>query len=116
MHMLLVWLVWAAAIWLTARFLPGFEVAGFGGAVIVALLFGLINMLLGHFLYLAIGVTTLGIGFVFGFITRWFVTAVVLKITDAVSDSLTIRSFGTALLAAGIMSFLGTAGEHLLGV
>lgn len=114
MHLLLAWLVWAVAIWLTARFLPGFEVRGFGGAVVVALLFGLLNAVVGHFLYLVIGVTTLGLGFVFGFITRWFVTAVVLKITDAVSDSLTIESFTTALVASGAISLLGAVGEHLV--
>ena len=108
------WFVWAAAIWLTARLLPGFDVRGFGGAIVVALLFGLINVLVGRFLFLAIGVTTLGVGFLFGFITRWFVTAVVLKITDAVSDSLTIASFGTALWASGIISLLGAVGEHLV--
>ena len=114
MHLLLVWLVWALAIWLTAKFLPGFEVSSFPGAIIVALVFGLLNVIVGHFLYLVIGVTTLGLGFVFGFITRWFVTAVVLKITDAVSDNLSIQSFGTALIASGIISFLGAVGEHLL--
>jgi putative membrane protein len=114
MHLLLAWLLWAVAIWLTAKFLPGFEVRGFGGAVIVALLFGLLNALVGHFLYLVIGVTTLGLGFVFGFITRWFVTAVVLKMTDAVSNNLTIASFKTALLASGIISLLGAVGEHLV--
>jgi putative membrane protein len=115
MHLLAVWLVWSAAIWLTARLLPGFEVRSFGGAIVVALVFGLVNTLIGHFLYLAIGVTTLGVGFVFGFVTRWIVTAVVLKITDALSDNLTIRSFGTAMLAALAISFFGGVGEHLIG-
>ena len=114
MHLLLVWLVWAAAIWLTARLLPGFEVSSFGGALIAAVVFGLINMLVGHFLYLVIGVTTLGLGFIFGFITRWVVTAIVLKLTDAFTDSLTIRSFGTALLASLAISFLGAVGDHLV--
>jgi uncharacterized membrane protein YvlD (DUF360 family) len=114
MHYLLVWLVWSAAIWVTAKLLPGFEVPSFGGAVVVALVFGLINMLVGHALYVVIGVTTLGLGFLFGFLTRWFVTAVVLKITDAFSSNLTIRSFGTAMLAALCISFFGGVGEHLI--
>ncbi len=114
MHLLLVWLVWAVAIWLTAQLLPGFEVPSFGSAVFVALVFGLVNAVLGHFLYLVIGVTTLGVGFAFGLVTRWVVTAIVLKVTDAFTDSLTIRSFGTALMASGLISFGGAVGEHLL--
>jgi putative membrane protein len=114
MHLLLVWLVWAVAIWVTAKVVPGFEVPSFGGAVVVALLFGLLNALLGHVLYLVLGISTLGLAWVFGLVTRWLVTAIVLKVTDAVSDNLTIRSFGTALVASGVMSFLGTVGEKLL--
>ena len=114
MHLLLVWLVWSAAIWLTAKFLPGFEVPGFRGAIVVALVFGLVNVFVGKLLYVIIGVGTLGAGFTLGFLTRWFVTAVVLKITDALSDNLTIRGFGTALAAAAIISFTGGVGEFLL--
>jgi putative membrane protein len=114
MHYLLVWLVWSAAIWLTSRLLPGFQISSFGGAIVVALVFGLVNMLVGHLLYLVIGVTTLGLGFVFGFVTRWVVTAICLKITDVFSESLTIRSFGTAMLAALSIAFFGGLGEHLL--
>jgi putative membrane protein len=114
MHLLLTWLVWAVAIWLTAKLLPGFQVRGFGGAIVVALVFGLLNAVLGTFLYVAIGVTTLGLGFAFAFVTRWFVTAVLLKITDAFSDRLTINSFGTALIASGAISVLGAVGEQML--
>jgi putative membrane protein len=114
MHLLLVWLIWAVAIWLTAKLLPGFEVPDFGSAIVVALVFGLVNAVLGHFLYLLIGVSTLGVGFLLGFLTRLVVTAIVLKVTDAFTDSLTIRGFGTALVAAGAISFFGSVGEHLL--
>ncbi len=114
MHLLLVWVVWAVTIWLTARFLPGFEVPDLRSAFIVAVVFGLINAVVGHFLYLAIGITTLGLGFVFGFVTRWFVTAVVLEITDGITDKLTIRNFGTALVASGVISIIGSIGEQLV--
>jgi len=114
MNLLLVWLVWSFAIWITARFLSGFQVAGFGDAIVVALVFGLINVFVGRLLFLVLGVTTLGLGFLFGFVTRWVVSAIVLEITDALTDRLTIRNFGTALLAAAIISFVGGVGEHLL--
>jgi putative membrane protein len=51
---------------------------------------------------------------VFAFVTRWLVTAILLKITDAFSDNLTIRSFGTALIASGAITVLGAIGEQAL--
>lgn len=114
MGMLLTWLVMSVAVYLTALVLPGFEVRGFGGALIVALIFGFLDWLLGWALYALLGVVTLGIGFLLKFITRWFVNAILLKVTDAFSESLRIRSFGVALLGALLMSAFGTLGEHLL--
>lgn len=46
-------------------------------------------------------------------VTRWLVTAILLEGIDAVSERLTIRSFGTAFLGALIMSGVGTVGEAL---
>jgi putative membrane protein len=114
MGMLLSWLVMSAAIYLTAIVLPGFEVRGFGGALIVAIVFGLLNWLVGWALFALLGVVTLGIGFLLAFITRWFVNAILLKVTDALSSNIRIRSFGVALLGALLISALCTVGEHLV--
>jgi len=117
MEILLSWLVMSIAVWLTAVLLPGFEVRGFGGAVIVAAVFGLLNWLLGWLLFVVIGLGTLGLGFLMAFLTRWLVMALLLKLTDALLDSLEIRSLGMAFLGAAVMSLLGTAGQwavHLI--
>jgi putative membrane protein len=114
MEILLSWLVLSIAIYLTAVILPGFEVRGFGGAIVVAAIFGLLNWLVGWLIFVVIGVATLGIGFLLAFLTRWFVMAILLKLTDAFSKRLTIRSFGVALLAALLMSLFGTIGEYLV--
>ena len=114
MHMLITWLVLSVSIWLTAMLVPGFEVRGFKGAVIVGAIFGLLNFLLGHFLFGAIAVLTLGIGLVFAFITHWIVTTLLIKVTDALSDNLTIKNFSTAAVGAAIMSLIMTAAEFLL--
>jgi len=53
----------------------------------------------------------LGLGFLLAFLTRWLVNDILLKVTDAVSKSLTIRSFGMALVGALRMSLHGTLGE-----
>jgi putative membrane protein len=114
MGMLLSWLVLSAAIYFTALVLPGFEVRGFGGALVVAIVFGFLNWLLGWALFALLGVVTLGVGFLLAFITRWFVNAILLKLTDAFSSNIQIRSFGTALLGALIMSAFGTLGEQVI--
>ena len=113
-HILGSWLVLTISFWLTSAVLPGFHVKGFWGALRVAALFGLLNWALGWLIFGAIGVLTLGIGFLLLFVTRTVVNAVVLKITDVFSKSLTIDGFGHALLGALLISAIGTVAEVLL--
>lgn len=115
MNWLISWLILSAAVWLTAVVLPGFELrGGVWGAVRVAALFGVLNFLLGGLIFWTIGIGTLGIGLLLAFLTRWLVGAILLKVVDSLSSSLSIVSFGRAFLASMIMSALGTAGEFLL--
>jgi putative membrane protein len=114
LDILLSWLIMSAAFWITAQVLPGFEVRGFKGAVVVAAVFGIINWLVGWLLFAIIGVVSLGIGFLLAFLTRWLVNAILLKVTDSVSSSLNVRSFGTALWAALLISLFGTLGQWLV--
>lgn len=108
MGLLLSWLMLTIVVLLTAAIVPGFSVRGVWGALIVAALFGALNLLLGWVIFVAIGLGTLGLGFLLAFLTRWIADAIVLKIVDAMSDSLTIVSFGRAFLAAIVISGLGT--------
>lgn len=114
MSILWSWLVLSISIGVTAALLPGFELKGVWNTVKVAALFGVLEWLLGWFFYIVIGLGTLGIGFLLAFVTRWIVTAIVLKITDAFSTSLTIKSFGSALVGALIMSAVGTVLEFFV--
>jgi putative membrane protein len=112
---LISWLILGGAFYLTAELLPGFEVKGGArGALLVAALFGAVNWLIGWLLFVIIGIASLGIGFLLAFLTRWLVNAILLKVVDAVSDTLHIRSFGTALVAALIISLVGTVGQWLV--
>jgi putative membrane protein len=61
-----------------------------------------------------LGIASLGLGFLLAFITRWIVNAILLKLTDALTDRLNIRSFSTALLGALLISLFGTLGQWLL--
>lgn len=112
MGLLVSWLLLSLAVWVTALILPGFRVKGLGGALLVGAVFGALNWAIGWLLFVAIGVGTLGLGFLLAFVTRWIVDAVLLEVTDWVTSRLEIRSFGWALAAALVMSLLGTAGEH----
>lgn len=114
MSLLLSWLILTVIVLLTAAIIPGFSVRGFWGAVLVAALFGTLNFFVGWLLFIALGLGTLGLGFLLAFVTRWVVDAILLKIVDAFADSLTIVSWGRAFLAAIVMSGLGTLAELLL--
>src|SRR3954463_5087860 len=99
-HVLLTWAIYSFAFWLTAKIVPGFRIAGLWDAIVVAAIFGVVNFLLGTILYYVIGFATLGIGLLLSVLTHWFVNAILLKLTDALTSRLEVRSFGTALLAA----------------
>src|SRR3954453_8474481 len=116
MRLLISWLILSVAVWATAAMLPGFRVKGFKSAVIVALLFGLLNFLLGWLLFAVFTVATLGLAWLFAFLTRWLINALLLMLTDAVSDHLKIDGFKWALLGALVISVISTVISLLLQV
>ncbi len=114
MGLILSWIILSLAVWITAIVLPGFHVKSLGSAFVVAAIFGVLNFLLGWLLFVVLAIGTLGIGLLLAFVTRWIVNAILLKITDALSDSLKIDGFKWALGGALMMSLLGTLGEWLV--
>lgn len=114
MGILLSWLILSLAVWITAVILPGFHVKSVLDAFIVAAIFGILNFLLGWLFFVIFAIATLGIALLLAFITRWIINAILLKITDAISDALKIDSFGWALGGALLMSVLGTVGEWMV--
>ena len=115
MELLLSWLILSFAVWLTAEVLPGFHVKSFGSAVLVAAIFGILNFLLGWLLFALFTVVTLGIAWLLAFITRWIINAILLVLTDRLTDHLKIDGFGWALGGSLMMSAIGTLGEWLVG-
>lgn len=114
MGLLLSWAILALAFWVTAEVLPGFHLRSLGSAFVVAAIFGILNFFLGWLFFTAFAIGTLGLALLLAFITRWIINAILLKVTDAVSDSLEIDSFGWALGGALMISALGTVGESLV--
>ena len=107
------WIVVAIAFAITAGLLDGMNLSGgVTGALWIALLFGVVNAVIGtvlRILTLPLTVITLGL---FSII----VNAFLLVIVDAISDDLTIDSFfWTAIWAAIILSFVGVIVDVLIG-
>ncbi len=120
MSILVAWGVVTLSLWAASELLDGMKIeGGFLGHLLTAGIFGLLNVLVGWLLFLVIGFASFGLGFLFAFVTRVVVTAILLKVTDALSSKLTVRSFGTAVVAALIMSVVSGVTEwvlHIAGV
>lgn len=114
MTLLLSWLILSVAVWVTAAVLPGITVRSFGGAIWAAAIFGVLNALLGWLLFTVFTVATLGLAWLLAFLTRWVINAILLLLTGKLTDALEVRSFGSALLGALVMSATGTFLQWLL--
>ena len=114
MNLILSWLILSFAVWVTGAVLPGFHVKSAKSALIVAAIFGVLNLLLGWLLFAVFTVATLGIAWLLAFITRWIINAILLMLTDKLTDHIKIDSFGWALGGALLMSAIGTLGQRLL--
>ena len=103
--LLVAWIVTAVAIAIAAAIVPSVEIDGGVLALLgVALLFGLVNALLGtllRFLTLPINVITFGL---FALV----VNGVLLAVTAGLSDSLEVGGFLAAIIAACLISLLST--------
>ena len=103
------------SLFVAARVLDGMKIkGGLLSHAIVGLFFAVLHWALGEALYRALGVLTLGVGFLLATITRLVASAIVLKIVDALSDRVEVKDFKTAFLAALLMSLVSSVTEALL--
>jgi putative membrane protein len=116
MGLLISWLVLSVAVWVTAAVLPGFKVKDFKSAVIVALIFGLLNSLLGWLLFAVFTVATLGLAWLLAFLTWWLINTLILMLTDRLTDHLKIESFRWALLGALAISLVSAVVRFVLRI
>ena len=96
MQIILNILILSVAIFAVAKFLPGIRIKSFGTAIVVAIVYSIINFLLGWLF------TLLSLPFIiitFG-LFKFVVNAFLLWITDQLIEDFEIRSFGMTLLAA----------------
>jgi putative membrane protein len=115
MALLISWITVAIGLWIADKLLTDFEIAGgWKSYAVVAALLGVLQFLLGWLIYVVLGIATLGLGFLFSFVTRLIASAVVLLIADKLSRRLTIRGFVPALLASLILAITGSVVDFVL--
>jgi putative membrane protein len=93
-------LINALAFFIVSKLYDGMSVSSFGGAIVAAFIWGIINALLRPILMLLtlpVNVLTLGL-------FTLVINGVVLLVTDQLSGSLTITSFGAGVVAALFLS------------
>jgi putative membrane protein len=110
LRLLLHWVLSAVSFTLLSKFLPGFHVATFGTAMMVAAVYGILHVLLYKILVI--------IAFIPVFLTLGLFTFVIdaflLFLADKLVDGFDIDSFVITLLAAILLTILNNIWWYLL--
>ena len=115
MEILIHWAGLTLGMFVASKLLARMEIdGGLGTHLAVSGVFGLLLALTGWAFHLALGLSSLGLLFVFGFVAQVLVGAIVLKITDALFARLRVDGFGTALLAALTIGLTGALARAAL--
>jgi putative membrane protein len=116
MHTLLHLAALAATVLGLARFLPDIQVKSAGTAIIVALVFSVLNFFLSWLIYVVLFVPALlTLGLLFAFIP-FVVNTVMLWLTDKLIDSFEIKSIRALLISGGcitLVNWLFHASAHM---
>lgn len=113
--LLVSWVTVALGLWVADKLLGDFQITGdWKSYAVVAALLGVLQFLVGWLIFVVLGIATLGLGFVFSFLTRLVVSAIVLLIAEKLSHRLTIRGFVPALLASIIISLTSSVVDLVL--
>jgi len=109
-RLLLKWLLYAVALWITSQVVPGFHVKGFAAALVAVLVIGLLNVTLGLLLKiitLPLGILTLGLFFL-------VINAFILKLAGAVVPGFYVSTWTAALIGALVLALLNMLMSMLL--
>jgi putative membrane protein len=103
-HLVLHLVLLTATVLLLARFLPSVKVKSIGSAIVVAIVFSVLNILLGWFIRAVLFVPalfTLGLLFLF---VPFIVNSVLLWLTDKVLGSFEIDTLGGLFTSAAVIT------------
>lgn len=107
---LLRWLFNTVAIYVTTRVVSGLRVPDLGGAIVAALVLGIVNAFIRPiilFLTLPVNIVTLGL-------FTLIVNTLMLYIVAWITPSLQISGFGAAFIGALLIALISTLLSHLL--
>lgn len=104
MRMLVRWLINAVAFLIVAHFVNGFEVRGFGAALIAALVFGLVNSTLGLILkVLTFPLTILSFG-----LFLIVINAIMLRFAAGFTPGFAVLNWTAAIIGAFLLTVITT--------
>ena len=110
MHIILRWLLYAAALMLVGQLFRGVLVKGYGAALLASLVIGLINTFLGPFLqFLAFPITLLTLG-----LFRLVVNGFLFWLAGKMLRGFDVRGGCAAIGGAGVYTLLGMGIDHLV--
>jgi putative membrane protein len=102
LHIIVVWLVSALALWLVARIVPGIEVRDFGAALIATIVIAIVNAIIGPILrFVAWPLTFLTLG-----LFTLVIDAILLKLASMFSPGFRVRGFLNALVGAILLTII----------
>src|SRR5258708_4163798 len=109
-HLLINWLLSALSLVIVAHVIPGFQISGFGAALIAAIVIGLVNGTLGFFLKVVtfpLSILTLGL--------FWLViNALMLKVAAALVPGFRIDGFLPAFFGVIVLTLVNMLLRALL--
>ena len=112
LRLLLSWALTAASLWVAATILPGVDIAGAGGAFLVAAVVAVLNALLPPVL----AALRLPFMLLLGFVLVLVLNALVLQIASRwLENTFVVDDFGWALLAALIVAAVSIVLEVIFG-
>src|SRR4029077_8443841 len=110
-NLLVTWLLSAVSLLIVAYFIKGFDISGFGAALIAAVVIGLVNGTIGFFLKIVtfpLSILTLGL--------FWLViNALMLEVAAALVPGFRIDGFLPAFFGAIVLSLVNMALRLLVG-
>ncbi len=109
MHWLLRFIVTAIALWAIAMYVPGFHLSSWGYAVVAAIIFGIVNTLIGPILKLiSLPLTILTLG-IFTIVINWILFALTVWLSPGFKTTgVPWPSWESTLVGAIIMMIVGT--------
>ena len=102
LHIIVLWLVSALALWLVARIVPGIEVRDFGAALLATIVIAIVNAVIGPILrFIAWPLTFITLG-----MFTLVIDAILLKLASMFSPGFRVRGFLNALVGAILLTII----------